>query len=756
MVNNNKLNNTFNKINREQKSHFIDFFVLIKNNVKTIILFSTVVLALSITYAVILPDIYTSSTVVKVSMPKGSILESPLAPLNVSSFSSDKYMAIEMETINNSTLIYEEAARSIVDSVTTIGKRGDFYLSVDQESRKLDKQKVLPAGAIEGLVRSNVEVKQIENLTFFQISASSPSPYEAALFANCFAKSYRDFNMLESRRQVTMTKEILGSQRDSMLFKLKETEDRIKEYQLAGGVIELDKTAQSLIERLSHFETEKNSAKIEMSVSKQKLVQFKKELEKKDPTTLNYLESKSTEPYVQLLQQQIAKLEVQRDLALNQDNTGGNSAQVKEFDKKIKELKDKLRKSQQEYLSMGLTSSPEEVKQLSEKIFEEEVKYQSLSSSYNELNNVIGSYEGKFNQLPARTIGYARLERERSAFEKLYLVLEEKYQEALINEQSIPGNVQIMSVAGIPGAPSKPNRKMIIVLGLFLGLGMGFGFIYIRSYFDKTIKTPEDIEAQNINVLAWIPRFSRDDIADLKNPEFIVAQKPDSIPSEAFRTLRTRLQFSHIKKGAKAFLVTSSAPGEGKTTISMNLAASFAQANSKCVLIDCDMRKPRVYSLFTDKDSEGFLDYISGNIQYENIIKKTEVRSLDYITAGAIPVNPSEILGSNAMKSFLEKLRNDYDIIIIDSPPIMAVSDSEILARFVDVCLLVVSANTTEIDWLKESVELLKQEHVNLAGVLLNNFNYQSGYHAYYKYYNHYSESYKNSEKKNILKKYLS
>ena len=258
-----------------------------------------------------------------------------------------------------------------------------------------------------------------------------------------------------------------------------------------------------------------------------------------------------------------------------------------------------------------------------------------------------------------------------------------------------------------------------------------------------------------MNVLAWIPKISDEEAIGLKNPELIVAQKPDSIPSEAFRTIRTRLQFSHISKGAKVILITSSAPGEGKTTISTNLAASFAQANKRSVIVDCDLRKPRLYSLFSDNDSNGFLDYLFGRIQYDKIIKKSEVRNLDFITAGSIPPNPSEILGSPVMKSFLEKLKNDYEIIIIDSPPIMAVSDAEILARFVDVCLLVVSANTSEVDWLKESVDLLKQEHVNFGGVLLNNFNYKSGYHSYYKYYDNYSDKYKNTTpKKSIFKKF--
>lgn len=749
---NNDLNNPFEVSSQGNKNHFIDFLNLIKNNILTLIIIAALGLAISITYAMISPDIYTSECVVKVSMPQGSILESPLTPQTTLGLGTDQFMMNEIETLNNSTLIYEQAAKAVVDSFTSIGKEGDWNTIIEPETKNLDKQVLLPVNKIKGILAGSVKVSQIENLTFLEISASSLSPFEAALFANCFAKAYRDFNLYENRRQVTMTREILANQKDSMQMKLREAEDKIKDYQLAGGIIELDKTAAALVDKMSRFETDRNSAKIEMSVARQRLNQYKRELEKKDPTVLTNLESKSAEPYIRLMQDQIARFEVQRDLALNQ-GTDGSSAQIKEYDKKINELKEKLKKSQQEYLSSTLTSSPEEVKQLSEKIFEEEVKYQALSSSYGELNNVIGSYENKFNQLPSRTIGFARLERERATYEQLYILLEQKYQESLINEQSIPGNVIIMGKAGVPSTPSKPNRRMIIMMGLFLGFGIGFGFIYVRSYFDKTIKSPEDIEAKNINVLAWIPKISNDDLVGVKNPELIVAQKPESIPSEAFRTVRTRLQFSHVTKGAKTFLVTSSAPGEGKTTISINLAASFAQASKRSVIVDCDLRKPRLYALFNENDSNGFLDHIFNEVPYENIIKKTEIRNLDYITAGSIPSNPSEILGSSAMHTFLSRLKNDYDIVIIDSPPIMAVSDSEILARFVDVCLLVVSANTTEIEWLNESVDLLRQEHVNLAGVLLNNFNYKSGYHSYYKYYDHYSENYKSYAKKNLFRK---
>ena len=155
--------------------------------------------------------------------------------------------------------------------------------------------------------------------------------------------------------------------------------------------------------------------------------------------------------------------------------------------------------------------------------------------------------------------------------------------------------------------------------------------------------------------------------------------------------------------------------------------------------MDCDLRKPRMHTVFKDERYPGFTDYFFGQTTYDQIVRKSEITNLDYITAGTIPPNPSEILGSPQMEAFLRRLREEYDHIVIDSPPIIAVTDSEILSRLVDMTILVVSANVTELDLMEKSVELLTHEQGSFAGVLLNNFSYKSGYGSYYKYYYYYS-----------------
>jgi tyrosine-protein kinase Etk/Wzc len=453
---------------------------------------------------------------------------------------------------------------------------------------------------------------------------------------------------------------------------------------------------------------------------------------------IDYLESKSTEPYLQQLQTQIAQLESARDLAvLNNPDAKNHGDIIKQYDSKVTELKSKLKESIGKYQSRILASSPEEIKGLTQKIFESEVKYQSMLASYNQTGEVLNTYEEKFNNLPGRTLDLARLERERAVYEKLYLTLEEKYQEALINEQSIPGNVFIMNYAYPPLAPAKPNRPLIIIFGAIIGFGFGFSFVYLKDYLNKKVKTPEDIKDLDIKFLTWIPKLRK----DIEAPELIVYNDSDIVGVESFRALRTRIQFSKAGMNSKTILITSSAPSEGKTLISMNLAASFAKDGKKTIIIDCDLRKPRIHSILKENLVPGLSDFLFGKVSEENIVRATKLNNLYCTAAGTIPANPSEIINSRKMISLLQKLRDNYDIIILDSAPIMAVADSEVLSNFVDAGMLVVSANSTELDWLKEAVELLKNDQGYFLGVVLNNFEYKRGYSSSYKYVGYYSSS---------------
>ena len=544
-----------------------------------------------------------------------------------------------------------------------------------------------------------------------------------------------------NRKQLHLVTDFLKEQRIEKQRELNDAEETLKDFQEKGGLIALDKRASTLIDLLAEFEAQKSATQVDLMASTKVLENLKKELKSQNPRMADYLKSLSSQTYITAIQDQIVKMEITRKVAISkEEGITGSSAIVRDYDRKIAELQQEMDKELQVLKAGIFASSPQEVKELTRKIIEEEVRNQALQTSINELDKVVKSYEARFMKLPKNTLELARLERKSAALEKLYILLEQRYQEALINVQSQPGNVIIIDKARIPQSPSKPNRIMIILVGLVLGSGLAFGYVFIKNYFDDTVKVPEDIQNKNINVLAWIPKIEGIDVNGKLDFQFIAAKSPDSIPSEAFRALRTRVVFSKLAKDSlKTILVTSAAPKEGKTTISLNLAGSFALTNKKTLLIDCDLRKPQIHHIFKSNKSPGLIDYLIGDVLFEEIIKPTEIDNLKFITTGTIPPNPAEMMDSREMKELLVKCRNEYDIIIIDSPPIIAVTDAEILSGIVDGTLIVVSADTTEVELMERAVELIKRENTQFLGTVLNNFSYKSGYGSYYKYYYYYS-----------------
>jgi capsular exopolysaccharide synthesis family protein len=732
-----------------QESHNLkDYIALIRMNFVPIFLISFTGLLVAIIYALSAPNIYKSTTVLKISKPQNSILSGSLLP-EMQDFGSDRFIANEIEILKSYRL-REKVSETLIDSFK-ISKNKNLYSLVfnDASAFRTGNTELKTVPQLVAMLNSRVSVDQRRGLDIVEIAVESPSAYEAALVANCYAAAYREINLGYNRLQLTAIKNFLASQRDEKLSELSNVEETLKNYQEQRGIVQLPEQARVLIEQSSKFQADMNAAKIDLTVSDKTLSQLKEELKKRNPDISNYIENLATEPYIKKLQEQIGELKIQRDRAVSV--SGVNSQKIqKDFDSKINELKDKLTNQYSVYRAGILSSSPEEIKELTKKVFDEEVKYQSLMSSYKKLNEIVGDYDKKMNQLPTSTIDLARLQREQSAYEKLYTQVEQRYQEAIINEQSVPSNVLIIDAGLIPIKPAKPNRLLIVIIGLVLGVGMGLGFAFVRNYLDDTVKTPEDIQNKNINILAWIPQIEGMETGS-KEFEFIVAKKPDASASEAYRALRTRIKFSKLDKvPLQTLLVTSPTSQEGKTTTSINLAGSFAQANFSTVIVDADLRKPRIHSVFNQKRFPGLTDYFFNQASFEEVIRKSEIKNLDYVTAGTIPPNPSEILSSTQMETFLEKLRVKYDYIVIDSPPIIAVTDSEILSSIVDGTILVVSANNTEMELMEKAVQLLNHERGSFIGVVLNNFTYRSGYGSYYKYYYYYSTPSNGSAKKKI------
>lgn len=734
----------FNNSQFQETRSIVDYLQLIRGNLLPILIITAVSFIFALVYAINAVDIYNSSTLVKINKNSGNILESN--PLLQPFGSEDRFISNEIEVIKSYTL-RERVASALIDSFNAAQKKDTFSVLLTSDKVDPNKKVLMTKDKLAQQLSVLTTVEQKRGLDFVILSASSPSPLEAAMVANTYASEYRNLNLAFNRDQLVVVKNYLDQQRSEKLNELNNAEDMLKAFQESGGIIALDNQASNLISQISTLESSKGMQEIELKSTQNAIESYREQLAKLDPDALDYLAQYEIKGFFEQLQSEIAKLEIQKMLVSGNDKDPKNAKALKDLDAKINILKETLDGKIKKFQKSAVANTPEEYKTLALKILELEIQEKGLDFSIKQIAAQLGLYENKFGALPRNAIELAKLTRTREGLEKLYTLIEQRYQEAVINEQSQPGNVVVIEAARVMNQPAKPNRTLIVIIGIVLGLVVSISYVFIRDYFDKTVKTPDQLTKLGFNVLSWIPRIEGIDATKGSSNEFIVFSKPDSIPAEAFRALRTRLQFaSPDANKIKTILVTSSAPTEGKTIISTNLAGSFSQINKKVLLVDCDLRKPRVHNVFNMNRHPGLVDYLFSHNTLDEIIRTTEMPNLDFIPCGTIPPNPAELMESEAMIKFLAELRERYDIIILDTPPVIAVTDSEILSKHVDGSILVVSADTTEMELLRRASEIMKQGTHHFIGAVLNNFVYKASYGSYYKYYYYYSRSTKTGE----------
>lgn len=724
-----------------QQVTFLDYVRIIRYYLTHVLLIVSVGIAAVVIYALISINIYSSQTQIKISKPQASILESPVLMPDLEANKNDRFIATEIIRLKSKNFESRVAAE-LLDSMKEYDKSRLYSLLVEppHKAHGVLRQKTLKQ--IVSVLKSTVKVDQVKGVDIIEVEVQSPSPDEAVLIANCYNSVYLQVSQETNRSQLTMTRDFLSKQREEKSAQLNQAENNLKNYQEEKGFVSLDDQSSTLINQLSEIESKINLTKIDLGTSNNNIKMLRAEIQKRDPKVVEYLESTVSEEYIKSAQTEIARTQLQMDLAKYDNAAGKMDPRVaQKYESKINELQANINTRIQSVKNGLMGSGVDELKTLSGKLLEQEIQSQSLKIQMNELNSINANYERRFNELPKASIEFADLKRKQESLEKLFNLIEQKYQEALVNEQSQPGYISIIENPEKPTSPSKPNRVLIIFAGIFTSILLSLIYAFLRNYFDNTVKSPEEIERRQINLISWIPTIS--DVAkSLDAGELVVALSPKARASEAFKVLKTRIQYSKMKEGnIKSILITSSIPGEGKTTIAANLAASFALSGFKSIIVDADLRKPRIHSLFKAPRTPGLVDNLFGKSTFEEIVYKTVVTNLSYIPCGTIPPNPTEILQSPKFKELLEKLHKEYDYIIIDSPPEIVVTDVELISRLVDVTVLVAFAGLTRVAILERVVRQFEKNIPGFAGVVLNNFNVDNAYGSYYKYYYYYGQN---------------
>lgn len=563
-----------------------------------------------------------------------------------------------------------------------------------------------------------LNIEPVKNTRLVRINFDSYYPELSSQVATAVATNYIKLN-LENRFNATeQAKQQLNQQLDLMRAKVESADEALQAFCEKHGFIFLDDKEKNVsLQRLNDLNEGLAKAESERMAKEALYKQTKKGEFESIPSIL---ENK----LIQELKQNYLQLEVQYSKLA--ETFKPEYPEMIRLRKQMETIQRRLNLEYSRYISA--------VKNEYELCLRKEAM---VRSAFEQQKVVV-------TEMQQKGIQYNILKREAETNRDLYKNLLQRMKEAGIQAGITASNIQVIDQAGVPARPYKPDipRKILYaaVIGLFIGAGLAFFF----EYLDNTIKTSEDVEQFiRLPTFGMVPEISNErrkrlERGDLYPVELVTFGHPRSLLSEVYRNIRTSILLSFSERPPKSMVISSPNPMEGKTTTAINMAIAFSQLGSPVLIIDGDMRKPRIHKVFNGANGAGLSNFLSGNAELKSIIKTSNIPNLFYVPAGPIPPNPSELLGSNLFKNMLQFLGRTFEQIIFDSPPVLSFGDSLILSNSVDGVVLVVLSGKTPRQSLHQCKNALHQVNAKILGVVVNQVNIAQTRYGYYHYGNYY------------------
>jgi succinoglycan biosynthesis transport protein ExoP len=657
------------------------------------------------------------------------------------------------QSTNVSGLLVEVLSYSSSDNIETQATLIKSYPVLEEVGRRMGR---LPPAAGDGAVRESksyqsmldsigtkIKTSRVPNTSILEITATSTNPREARDLANTVAEVYRDYNKQNRNARMTEARKFIEAQLKEVEARVKRAEEEVWAFRDANRVISPGAESTVLLSLFTQVRGDMERARQQRT----ELEQLQSRLTRTDPSSMTeriYVES--TNPALQRLQHAQTELTMERtQLALEATD---KHPRLQAIDERLREVRFEMRREIGAQIAM-------------------------LKNREDILARQMGELMQKNREVPAVELGLQRLQRDAKVNDDLLTLLKTKHQEALIKESEGVEEVALVRPATDPGKPVGSNTLNTMLVGALLGLMLGLVLAFVQETLDTSIGTIEDVESYlDVKVLGIVPHIDpresmerllerRPGLAQM-DPEALQSHAllithfdPKSPVAEAYRTLRTNIQFQRMERGGKVLVVTSPTLQEGKTTTIVNLALTMAQSGQKTLLIGANMRRPSIYRFFGIAREPGLSDILVGNapwrdcvrgvadilmgrFEMEDIMASPGLDNLHIIEAGPIPANPSELLSTAAMRDFLQAVSAEYDIVLIDTPPILPVTDSAIVAGQVDGVLLVYQAGKVGRLVLKRAKAHLESARAKVWGIVLNDLQTEISGYTYTHYYTHY------------------
>jgi len=772
--NNQKLSNQI--FHNEDRIDIKEIWRIIRSYRKSITIIFSLILSLTIYFTMTTLPVWQATTVVMIK-ESGSDPSSFVFDFGMNK--SQQRLQNEKEVLKSFNL-HEQVVNSLIsdggaNELTLFGTRyirvryrlQDYFLDwIGRNDDSLISPRELDfSGRIKVVeqLRDDTAISMVRDADVLKISVNSADSSDAIFLANRISEIYRNIDLAGGQGELHFVLTFLDSQITKYEQRLANVEDELQAFQSDKQIYSMDGSADLLLKDLTTYESIYYTNIAELEVAMERVKYLKGQLSESEKALMEEI-TNTNNPMIVALRGKIAELEAQKVQQMVDEGWDESSLQSRDFNRRISEMKTKLTSITESLILSGWSEEDPFAasQEIFNKIVEQEVEVHSARSRAQEYKKLVEQMSGRLTGLPTQTLQYARLERDLRLNENLYLTMKQKYEESRITEAGQMGKVRILDPALI-AEKVRPNKKINYPLGLFLGITLGVAYAIAREHFDNTVKSVEHLERKGLTILGIIPDMlgadTKASVRKIAAPSkggtdfkrrLITYEDPKSPISESYRSLRTNISYaSPSNSKIKSLLITSSQPGEGKSTTTANLAIAFAQLRKKTLLVDADLRKPVQHNVFGHERGPGLSEYLIGDVgDLSSIIHPTKIDNLFILTAGALPPNPSELLGSESMSDLIDQLESQYDMVLFDSPPIVAVTDASMISGELDAIALVVKAGHTERSAVDRALDMIGQVKAPLIGAILNGANQESlggKYAYYYSYYNYYYHS--NDEK---------
>jgi capsular exopolysaccharide synthesis family protein len=583
--------------------------------------------------------------------------------------------------------------------------------------------------------RSRLNVQLVRSSRLVEVRFESTDPRLAADVVNKLADLYIEFNFRKKYESTVQAQDWMAGQLRDLREKMERSHEALVAYEREHQIFALNEGQNATMQKLADLNKELTLAEAERIAreSQYQLVRSRR---------LDDIPAIAANSFLLDLQRRLSQLE--EELAELRTTYGPRYPKVQKLEQQVAEIRSQMDREKQ---------------QVANRI---ESEYQAALKREQLLRAAVDRQKSEANRMNAQLVEYSLLKREYDTNQQLYEGLLQRLKEAGLSAGLRANNIHVVDRARIPLSPVRPRKTLNILLSLVVGLVLGGVLAIFNEYLDNSVKVPEEIESLvNLPALGVIPSaasingsrrayaYSLPGASALKSlsdsdsrngsasHELATLSQPHSVVSEAYRALRTSILLSTSKHPPQTILVTSGQPREGKTTTALNLAITLAQRGDRVVLIDSDLRRPRVHRAFGIPNDVGLSSYLAGVLTIDDLPRPVpHISKLFVIPSGPTPPNPAELLSSEPMDALFRELRRQFDFIVLDSPPAITVADSMILAAHADGVILVVHGGVTTRESLRQAHKLMSNVNARMLGVVLNNVDIRSAdYRYYYTYY---------------------